>query len=478
MLSPLRFSLLYTYAFLLVSVGTTPANASEETDVPAAYTEIAKQAAEIYAAAQNRETALVNLQYLSDHIGHRLSGSPALEQAVEWSASEMDKGGLVVQKHAVQVPHWVRGEESATMLAPVERNLPILGLGMSVGGDVEAEVVVLSSFEALESTDVQDKIVLFDVPFTTYGETVQYRTKGPSKVAAKGAVGMLLRSVTSESLNTPHTGTLSYDDAHPKIPAAALSIEDAAWIHRLSDSGTPVRVRLTMGARHHGMVRSHNVIADLPGRERPDEAVLVGCHLDSWDVGQGAQDDGAGCMIAWEAAQILKDLDITPRRTVRVVMFTAEENGIWGGKAYAKERFNDITHVAALESDSGNGRADGFRIDLAGFKDEADTQQISEKAALMHAALKNAGFSVLQDGYSGADIGPTVRKGVPGFGLNHDTSNYWPIHHTHADTFEKVIPEDLAHNVGLMAATVYFLAEAPESLLPDTDTKKKRKRRR
>jgi len=448
------------------------AGAEEAPEVPPlseAMQQLRVQTEAIYKAAQDRDVALHHLEYLTDQIGHRLSGSKSLERAVEWAATEMAKGGLVVDKQAVQVPHWVRGEESATLITPMERDLNILGLGMTVGGEVEADVVVLTSFEALETTDVEGKIVLFNVPFTTYGETVQFRVKGPSRVASHGAVGMLLRSVTSESLYTPHTGTLRYDEEQPKIPAAALSIEDAAWMHRLYTEGVPLRVRLSLGAKHNGMVTSHNVIADLPGSDLAEEAVLVGCHLDSWDVGQGAQDDGAGCMIAWEAAQLLKDMGLQTRRTVRVVMFTAEENGIWGGKAYAEERFEDYKLVAALESDSGNGIADGFRLDLGGFEDEATQEKIRGRAVAMEVALRPAGLVSLNPGYSGADVGPSVRKGVPGFGLNHDTTNYWPIHHTDADTFEKVVPEDLAHNIGLMAAAVYYLAQSEETLTGSAD---------
>lgn len=464
--TPLSIPTPFALPILLALAFPLAAEAEPEAPLKPAQTlqEFKVQSEAIYLAAQGRDVALRNLQYLTDQIGNRISGSKALEQAVEWSATEMAKGGLVVTKQPVQVPHWVRGAESATILAPVEQPLNLLGLGMTVGGDVEADVVVLTNFEALESTDVKGKIVLFDVPFTNYGETVQFRLKGPSLVAKHGGIGMLLRSVTTESLDSPHTGTLKYDEEQPKIPAAALSIEDATWMHRLYDGGIPVRVRMSLGAKDHGMVTSHNVIADLPGTDRAEQAVLVGCHLDSWDVGQGAQDDGVGCMIAWDAVQLLKDMGLQTRRTIRVVLFTAEENGIWGGRAYADERFEDFQLVAALESDSGNGIADGFRIDLDGFEDEALKAQILGRAVAMEVALRPAGLVKLSPGYSGADVGFSVRKGVPGFGLNHDTSTYWPIHHTDADTFEKVVPADLAHNVGLMAAAVYYLAQVEEPL--------------
>ena len=236
----------------------------------------------------------------------------------------------------------------------------------------------------------------------------------------------------------------------------------------------PIRVRLSLGAKHHGMVTSHNVIADLPGREVPEEVILVGCHLDSWDVGQGAQDDGAGCMIAWEAARLVQDLGLSPRRTIRVVFFTSEENGIWGGKAYAEERLGERRHIAALESDTGNGRAVSLGLDLSGFADSAAQYAIEARVEEMERVLNGAGLQGIERGYSGADIGPSVRKGVVGFGMHHNTETYWPIHHTTADTFDKIVPADLAHNVGVMAAAVYYLAQVEDPLVPETTRRRLR----
>lgn len=431
--------------------------------------EVVMSLGQLYEAAFEEDRALRRLQYLSDHIGHRLGGSENLERAIQWSSGELQSDGFQVELQPVQIPHWERGDESAQLLSPVDRELEILGLGMTVGGVVEGEVVALSSFEELERTDVQNKIVLFDVPFTTYGETVAYRLNGASKVAAKGGMAMLLRSVTPVSLNTPHTGTLFYDEAYPAIPAAALTVEDATWLHRLFDDGQTVRVRLSLGAQHHGMVTSHNVIADLPGSETPEEAVLVGCHLDSWDVGQGTQDDGAGCMIAWEAANLIRELGWKHRRTIRVVLYTAEETGIWGGQAFAEQRAEDYQWVAALESDIGNGRVEALSLDLSGFPVEALQTVVEQQAQDMQLALSPLGLISIERGGSGADIGPLVRTGVPGFGLRHNTTDYWPIHHTAADTFEKIIPEDLAHNVGMMAAAVYYLAQMESPFIEDSE---------
>jgi carboxypeptidase Q len=421
----------------------------------------------LYRAAGESTVAYDRLKWLCEVIGHRLSGSEELEQAIDWAVSELETDGMRVQTQDVLVPHWERNEESLTMLAPMDRDLHILGLGMTVGGEVEAEVVVVSSFEELDSVDVTGKIVLYDVPFTTYGETVQYRGRGPSEASRRGAVGVLVRSVTPVSLYTPHTGATRYAEDAPKIPAAAVTVEDAVWMHGLQDQGIPIRVKLSLGAVHHPDSTSRNVIADVVGREKPDEAVVVGCHFDSWDVGQGAQDDGAGCLIAWEAARLISEMEQAPRRTVRVVLFTNEENGLRGGRAYAAEQ-DDMKVVAAFESDTGNGRADGFRVDLRA----EDIVRAQAGVFEMTAALQSIGGGTLLPGYAGADVGPLAAQGIPSFGMRHDTTTYWPIHHTRADTFEKVVLEDLQHNAGLMAAAVWLLAEAEGTLLDE-----KRRRR-
>ena len=435
----------------------------------------AEEVAAIFEAASQDTTAYERLRVLCDEIGHRLSGSPQLETAIDWAAEGMREDGLVVRTEDVQVPRWVRGEESATLLQPMQRELSMLGLGMSVGGTVRAEVVVVEDFEELASLPdqaIEGKIVLFDKPFTTYGQTVGIRGGAAVEAAKRGAVGALIRSVGSDSLNTPHTGAMHYQEGVPQIPAAALSIEHAAWLHRLHDSGQTVEVELKMEAEHQGMVTSSNLIAELPGRERPDEVVVVSCHYDSWDVGQGAQDDGAGCLMAWETLRLLKELDMTPRRTIRAVLYTNEENGLGGGKAYAEAHADELPmHQAMIESDIGNGFADGFRVDLRGVDEAA---RLRAQGLLWEVGQVLAPYSKMVAGYSGADIGPSVKLGVPGLGVAHDRSLYFHIHHTEADTFDKIVLEDLQHNTGLIAAAAWVLAEMPERLV---EPAKKRKRR-
>ncbi|MCP4804956.1 MAG: M20/M25/M40 family metallo-hydrolase [Proteobacteria bacterium] len=426
----------------------------------------------ISAAAHASEIAYSRLQSLCDDIGCRISGSPELEHAIDWAAALMGEDGLDVVTEPVEVPKWVRGEESARVTLPVERNLHVLGLGMTVAGDLEAPLVAVSSWDELAALDdaaIAGKIVLFDVPFTGYGETVQYRSKGPIEAGKRGAVAVLIRSVTSHSLQTPHTGATRYDpEVTPAIPAAALSVEDASWLHRLLDAGTDVKVHLKLSGDHQGMVESRNLLAEIPGRESPEEVVVVGCHIDSWDVGQGAQDDGAGCLIAWEAVRLLHELDLQPRRTIRAVLFTNEENGLGGGVAYA-EAHKDEFHQALIESDTGNGIADGFRVHLT-MEDDDVLLRAQGLLYELGAALAPIGGGTMVSGYSGADIGPTVRTGVPGLGMNHDSSTYWPIHHTEADTFDKIVLEDLQHNTALMAAAAWVLAEMPERLIEEPAT--------
>jgi len=426
------------------------------------------------------DRAWEDLVHLCDRIGHRLSGSPQLDAAIAWASGRLADGGLQnVRTEAVMVPKWVRGEERLSMLSPLERDLPLLGLGGSVGtGEtpIEAEVLVVGSFDELHARESEalGRIVLFDVPFTTYGETVQYRSRGAIEAARAGAVACLVRSVTPRSLNTPHTGAMRYEDGGdppvPHIPHAAITIEDAEAIHRLSDRGVAVRVRLSMAAQMHDDVPSANVIGEVLGRERPDEIVVVGCHLDSWDVGQGAQDDGAGCVMAMEAGRLIGELATAPRRTVRVVLYTNEENGLRGGKGYAEAHAEEIPlHYAAIEADIGAGEPLGWRLDVRAGADDDAVQTNWDAAAARLAPLREAlaptGAVALEAGGAGADVWPLTARGVVGLGLDMERSTYWPIHHTPADTLDKIDPQVFRRNVAAMAITALWLAEQDAPLI-------------
>ncbi len=417
-------------------------------------------AGRIIGAALVDDTAYRRLSYLTDRIGHRLSGSPQLERAVEWALAEMKRDKLDnVRGEKVMVPHWVRGEESLEMLEPEPRRLPMLGLGGSVGtppGGVEAETVVVRSFDELETLGerVRGKIVVYNVPFTNYGATVQYRGSGASRAARYGAVAALVRSVTPVSLQTPHTGALRYAEEQPKIPSAALTIEGAETLQRMQSRGERIRLRLKMEAKFLPDAESANVVAELKGREKSKEIVLVSGHFDSWDVGQGAHDDGGGCIVAWEAVRLLKELGLRPRRTIRVVLYTNEENGLRGGNGYRDaHRTELLDHVLAIESDSGVYRPTGFGLD------DAATPQVRSDVREIASLLSGLRADRIDPDGGGADIGPLMREGVVGMSLNVDGSHYFDIHHTHADTMDKVDPQELAHCVAAMAVMAYVVAD-------------------
>jgi carboxypeptidase Q len=419
----------------------------------------------IRAEAFRTHGAHQDLAWLCDRIGHRLSGSPQLDQAIRWAQDRLKAAALVnVHAEPVMVPHWVRGHESAELLLPTPHRLNILGLGGSVGtpeGGLTADVVVIGSFDELDKLGeaVKGKIVLFDVPFKGYGHTVVYRHDGAAKAAKYGAVAALVRSVGPVSLDTPHTGAMDYDPAFPKIPTAAVTIEAATQVRRMQQRGERLQMRLKMGAQTLPDAPSANVVAEIRGSEKPEEVVILSGHLDSWDVGQGAQDDGAGTVIAMEAARLIQSLGLKPRRTIRVVLWTNEENGLRGGMAYRdahRAEFKNI--VAAVESDSGSERVRAFDLDLP--KASAETKA-SALASLKTFELVMKPFGVtFRLGGSGADVSPMVREGVPGIGMEHAATHYFDIHHTHADTFDKIEKDDLAHNAAALATFAFALAQS------------------
>jgi carboxypeptidase Q len=409
------------------------------------------------------DAAWQRLAYLGDTYGHRLSGSPNLDAAIRWAVEEMKRDGLEnVHTEAVKVPYWVRGRESLEIAGAIPQPLVILGLGNSVGtpaAGVEAELLVVHSFEELDGAPdrVKGRIVLFNVPFTTYGDTVRYRTTGPSRAGALGAVAVLVRAIGPPGLRTPHTGTLTYADRQPKIPAAAVSHEDASRLQRMVDRGTTVRLRLTMEARLLPDADSANVVGEIRGRELPNEVVVIGGHFDSWDVGTGSTDDGGGCVATWEALRLMKKLNIRPRRTVRVVLWTNEENGGRGGQEYRDQHLAELRdHVMMMESDGGVFRPTGF-----GFSGtETGRARVRDIATL----LTGLHADTIGPSGGGADIGPSVQQaGIPAMSLEAD-GNYFLIHHTPADTIDKIDPLDIARSAAAVAVMTYVIAEMPERL--------------
>jgi len=415
------------------------------------------------------------LTHLTTSIGHRLSGSTSLERGIEWAYERMQEEKLDnVRKLPVQVPHWVRGRESARVLSPVEKEIAILGLGGSIatpGGPLTASVVAVRSFEelaALGRDAIQGKIVLYAVPWLGYGETVRYRASGASRAANLGAVAALVRSATGRSLYTPHTGSLRYDEGSASIPAAAVTVEDAEWMARLIASGEEVKVELSMESRMLPDVESFNLVAEIQGREKPDEVVVMGGHFDSWDVGQGAHDDGAACIAAWQALNVLRKLGLTPRRTLRVVLWTNEENGLRGARAY-RDFLGDAvsTHVAAIEMDGGAERPVGFGLGLrSGLVDAPDALYDEALVTLgqIGALLSGIDASEITRGGGGADIGPLMAEGVPGLDLRTVGEHYFDWHHTEADTLDKVDPDNFRRSMTLLAVMGFVLADMPGTI--------------
>ena len=422
-------------------------------------------AARIIGAALTSDRAYSRLAHLTDHIGNRLSGSKSLEQAIQWAVAEMKRDGLDnVRAEKVMVPHWVRGDESLEMLTPVPRRLQMLGLGNSIGTPAEgvtAEAVVVRDFTELDQLGerVRGKIVVYNVPFTNYGATVIYRVQGASRAARYGAVAALVRSISPVSLQTPHTGAMNYDPNQPKIPIAAVTIEVAEFLQRMHDRGDHPTLRLKMDAKFLPDAESANVIAEIKGSEKRDEVVVIGGHLDSWDVGQGAHDDGGGCIVAWEAVRLLKELGLRPRRTIRVVLFTNEENGTRGGNAYHDAHRAELPkHIFAIESDSGVYKPVGFGLVAnAPLQVRSNLQEIAK-------LLSGIGADRIAADGGGADIGPMMHEGVLGASLDVDGTHYFDIHHTQADTLDRVDPRELALCVATMAVMAYTVADLPEPL--------------
>jgi carboxypeptidase Q len=421
-------------------------------------------ASRLVGAALADTAAWTRLADLTDTFGHRLAGSKALEDAIAWAVGQMSRDGLEnVRAEKVMVPHWVRGFESAELVSPVRHPLVMLGLGNSVGtpaGGIEAEAVVVRNFDELDArgAGLKGKIVVYNVPWNGYGETVRYRSTGASRAAAHGAIGMLLRSVGQPGLRTPHTGSLAYAPDQPQIPAAAIANEDADRLQRLQDRGQTLVVRLVMEAKMLPDAESANVIGEIAGREHPEEVVVLGCHFDSWDVGTGATDDGGGCVASWEAVRLMKKLGLRPRRTVRAVLFTNEENGLRGGLGYRDQHKADLAnHVLMIETDGGVFRPLGF-----GF---SGTDRARETVKAVASLLSGIGATRVGAAGGGADIGPSVQAGtVPSMSLDVDGSLYFTIHHTQADTVDKIEPTDIARCVAALAVMGYVVADLPTRL--------------
>jgi hypothetical protein len=414
--------------------------------------------------------ALDWVREIVDQAGPRLAGSPGDRAAVAASLALLKAQGFTnVRAEPVPVPVWQRGTEVGEVTSPVSQRLVLTALGGSVPtpeGGLEAEIVRVSSLPELDEKGAacRGRIVFIDRPTarTTdgsgYGEAARARSAGPSHAARLGAVGLLIRSIGTDRDRLPHTGSLTYEPDADRIPAAALSIPDAELLTRLVARGAPVRVRFTLGCRALPDAQSANVMGEVAGRERPEEIVLLAAHLDSWDLGTGALDDGAGCGIVIEAARQIAALLPHPRRTVRVVLFANEENGLAGGNAYAKAHAAELErHAAALEVDLGHGPPLGLSWN-AGASAEGPLRAIAQLLAPLAADRLTA------TAVGGADLLALLPSGIPSLGLLLDASTYFDYHHTANDTLDKIDPRLLDRSAAAAAVAAYLLAEMPDRI--------------
>ena len=449
-------------AVTLLALSSSVCLAQSKTPIADSYRATADK---IIATAFADSSAWNRLALMTDKFGHRLSGSANLERTIDWILEEMKKDGLQnVRGEPVMVPKWVRGEESATMISPRATPLHMIGLGRSVGTPkkgITAQVMVVNDFDELtrRAAEAKGKIVLFDVPFTGYGQTVRYRGGAANAVAKVGGVAALIRSVSSFSMQNPHTGAMSnYDSTSKvKVPAAALSVEDAMMVHRMINRGEKVVINLKMSAQTFPDAPSRNAIAEIVGSEKPEEVVVLGGHIDSWDVGTGAMDDGGGCVAAWEAVKLMKRLGLRPKRTVRVVLWTNEENGSRGANGYRDAHRAEMDkHVLAMESDNGVFKVTGAGI-TAG---EGGLAMATDIASL----FSSFGATTITPGGVDADTGPLNELGVPTMSPNVDGAKYFWYHHSSADTMDKLNPREMAENVALLSVLAYVVADMPGTL--------------
>jgi hypothetical protein len=430
--------------------------------------------------ALNSDYAYKQVAHLANNIGSRLSGSAQTQRAVDYVASELKAIGCGVQLERVMVPNWVRGEETAALVQfpgqaeSTTQKIVLCALGASVAtprDGITAEVVVANNFDelkALPRDKVAGKIVLFNYPFDkqmaaegrgneAYGEAVVYRSDGPSAAARQGAVACLIRSVGGADYRLPHTGQTQYADDAPKIPAGAVTAEDADLIADLVRQG-PVKMKLVLTPQILPNVESANVIGDIKGSEHPEQVIIVSGHLDSWDLGTGAIDDGAGVAVSMEAANLIQKLHLKPKRTIRVIAWMNEENGSAGSKQYAKDHEKEWSnHFAAMEADGGAGHPVGINIK---GKFEIKRLLAPVLAVLQESGAGGTNFAE----HIGADIEPMEKAGVPAFSPIQDSRFYFNYHHTAADTLDKVVPKELAENSAVVAVTAYALANMEQPL--------------
>ena len=406
------------------------------------------------------------LHHLTKKIGHRLSGSAAYSKASEWGKNTMKEAGAdnVFLQECI-VPHWERGKGDVAVISSINNKpesivLNVLALGNSLAGNAKAEVIIIQNYEELEAKkdEIKGKIVFYNYgfsashvePFRAYGEAGKYRYNGASRAAKYGAVGCLIRSLSGSTDNFPHTGMMKYNDSFPKIPAMALGLKDA---DKLLELATKNKVKVSM--KTHGVLHpeaiNHNVVGELIGSEFPNKFITIGGHLDSWDVGEGAHDDGTGCVQTMELLRVFKAMNYKPKHSIRFVLFANEENGLKGGNKYADEAVaKKEDHIFSLESDAGGFTPRGFTFKMS------DEQLV--KIQSWKKLLKPYGTEKLEKGGGGADIGPLNEKlKTPVSGFSPDGQRYFDFHHTDNDIFEFVNRRELLLGAVNMAALIYLV---------------------
>jgi carboxypeptidase Q len=406
---------------------------------------------------------------LTKTVGGRLSGSPQATQAVKWAEKKMKEAGAdSVWLQEVMVPHWVRGEKEKAAIIQSngkKQDVPVCALGMSVAtlaNGITAQVIEVHDFDELKKMGqekIKGKIVFYNHPFDqtfintfeSYGEAVKYRWAGASEAARYGAVASVVRSMSSSDNDYPHTGSMGYNDSLPKIPSAAISTNGAKLLSKILKEDPGAKFFLEQNCRMQDSVLSDNVIGAIKGSEFPDEIIVVGGHLDSWDLGEGAHDDGAGVVQSIEVLRTFKSLGIKPKRTIRAVAFMNEENGLRGGKKYAElAEKNKDRNIVAIESDAGGFPPVGFGLDMP---DEKKKKIQEWKPLFLPYNIWN--FSGEGDG---ADISPMTHKGLPGIGLSVESQRYFEIHHAKTDAIENVNKRELHLGAAAMTSLIYLLS--------------------
>ena len=470
-------TLLLTVANLCSAIQTPKAEKTEPSPESAYSPQLKSEMVRLRDAALSDDYAYRQVAHLTDNIGPRATGSAQADAAARYVGGELKKLGLEVRLEEVKVPRWMRGAETAELVKypgqaeGTSQKIVLTALGGNTptpADGITADVVVVKSYDELKALGrekVVGKIVLFNVvfdkekvanglAFEAYGEAVEYRGGAAKAAQELGAAAALVRSVGNADYRLPHTGW----SLPAGIPSGAVTSEDADLMARLVAQG-PVRMHLVLTSQNGPEVLGYNVVADLKGFEHPEQVVIVSGHLDSWDLGTGAIDDGAGVGVAMETAELVQRLHLHPRRTIRVIAWMDEENGGRGHDEYARVHEGEMRdHVAAIECDTGAGHPLGFSamINAKGLPLLKPVQDV----------LQSFGANVIQltERSPGADIAPLAKEGVPTLGILQDARTYFNYHHTAADTLDKIAPQDLRENAAAMAVMGYVLADLPEPL--------------